>query len=205
MTKISKLLFLICICVFTVICYNVISYNRLAFDLPVQRFAFSLKTLSYTKIMVPLTYTVNPETIIAACLLLIIFPKTRVKFGIPTSISCLISLFVYKIIKHSVARPRPDTSLHMVTQGGYSFPSGHSMTAVIFYGVLAIIICSMLKTFHKKILVVLLTTMLVLILGFSRIYVGVHWPSDVLAGFMLGCAYLIIFKYVYEHKVRTFP
>ena len=53
MTKISKLLFLICICVFTVICYNVISYNRLAFDLPVQRFAFSLKTLSYTKIMVP--------------------------------------------------------------------------------------------------------------------------------------------------------
>ena len=79
------------------------------------------------------------------------------------------------------------------------------MTAVIFYGVFAIIICSMLKTFHKKILVVLLTTMLVLILGFSRIYVGVHWPSDVLAGFMLGCAYLIIFKYVYEYKVRTFP
>lgn len=203
MNKTSKLLILIFICVFTTLCYNVVSKNPMGFDKTVQNFAFGLRDYGFSKILIPVTYMANPETITGACILLLILPKTRKNFGIPLAISCLISLLTYKVIKHLVLRPRPDVALHLVNQGGYSFPSGHSITSVIFYGVLAIILGQMIYSPTKKKVFYALICILVFLIGFSRIYVGVHWPSDVIAGFSLGLSYIIFFRYFYFKKLKS--
>lgn len=81
----------------------------------------------------------------------------------------------------------------LVEESGYSFPSGHSFVSIAFYGFLIyLIINSKLKKQTKIVLSIVLAS-LILLIGISRIYLGVHYPSDVTAGFIGGAIYLMIF------------
>lgn len=147
-----------------------------------------------------ITFAANPETIIGGCLLLLIIKGTRRDFGFPCSIAALISEICNKLVKYTVCRPRPDVALHIVEQGGYSFPSGHAMTGMVFYGML--IYCLLRKypdCLFVKVLAVVMEVVVILV-GLSRIYVGVHYPSDVLAGFLLGLAILFTLVYIAERR-----
>ncbi|WP_366922938.1 phosphatase PAP2 family protein [Metallumcola ferriviriculae] len=93
-------------------------------------------------------------------------------------------------LKAAFHRSRPGIK-HLVEAGGYSFPSGHAMVSAAFYGMLGYIIWLNLKertTYAWVIL--LLTAVLITAIGISRIYLGVHFPSDVIAGFAAGGAWL---------------
>ena len=91
-------------------------------------------------------------------------------------------------------RPRPPRRLQLVTETNYSFPSGHSMSAMVGYGFFIIQLRkSDLK--YKKIWIGLCMVMIVLI-GLSRIYLGVHYFSDVLGGYLIGLSYIL---FVYYH------
>ncbi|MDO4679847.1 MAG: phosphatase PAP2 family protein [Aerococcus sp.] len=99
-------------------------------------------------------------------------------------------------IKALVTRPRPDVALRLVSESGYSFPSGHSMGSVIFYGALTILI---LHYWHpsprvKKLLATVMT-LLVLGIAYSRLYLSVHYFSDVCAGLSLGSAFLYVGRF----------
>ena len=96
------------------------------------------------------------------------------------------------IIKHIIRRARP-IGLRLVKQGGYSFPSGHTMVSVAFYGFLIYLIYKRVKNKYLKITLITLLSILIFMIGCSRIYLGVHYTSDVLAGFSLSIAYLIIY------------
>ena len=95
------------------------------------------------------------------------------------------------ILKQLFHRTRPDL-LKLIEIGGYSFPSGHSMTAMIFYGFLIYLSIRYLKHWLKYYIVGALC-LLVLTIGVSRIYLGVHYASDVLGGFIIGLGWLAIF------------
>lgn len=92
-------------------------------------------------------------------------------------------------LKSLFNRQRPDLTW-LVKAGGYSFPSGHSMMSAIFYGFLAYLLWGSLMTCKSRIITILVATILILLIGISRIYLGVHYPSDVLAGFAAGSFYL---------------
>lgn len=94
-----------------------------------------------------------------------------------------------QLFKFLFQRPRP-TVEHLVIQGGYSFPSGHSMGSVIIYGALVFLIVRFSGNRRLKWLSFSLASMLILLIGLSRIYLGVHFPSDVIGGFSLGAAWL---------------
>ena len=96
------------------------------------------------------------------------------------------------IIKHIIRRSRP-VGFRLVKQGGYSFPSGHTMVSVAFYGFLIYLIYKRVKNKYLKITLITLLSILIFMIGCSRIYLGVHYTSDVLAGFSLSIAYLIIY------------
>lgn len=97
---------------------------------------------------------------------------------------------INKIIKAIVQRPRPQFD-QLMHYGGYSFPSGHAIASTLILGCIIVMICGFVtsKWYRRTINSILMV--MILLVGFSRIYVGVHYPSDVLAGFCLG--YIILF------------
>ncbi|KAB2333180.1 phosphatase PAP2 family protein [Cytobacillus depressus] len=96
-----------------------------------------------------------------------------------------------EILKEIFHRERP--TLHrLIEVKGYSFPSGHSMVSFIFYGMVCMFFIMFLESRAIKAVVFLITVFVIFMIGLSRIYLGVHYPSDVLAGFAAGGAWLII-------------
>lgn len=115
------------------------------------------------------------------------------KKDIWVGIHLLIIQGMNRIIKALVQRPRPPQIYHLVKETNYSFPSGHSMSAMIGYGLLIIeVYQSSLK--YKKLIMTLLA-MMILLIGLSRIYLGVHYFSDVIGGFLLSLSYLLFIYY----------
>ena len=116
----------------------------------------------------------------------------RKTYGLPVSLACLGGVAVYKPMKHLVLRARPDEVFHLVTQGGYSFPSGHSVTSIVFYGLLLYLIQKHCQNQKLKTALSWVCGILAIAIGPSRVYVGVHWPTDVLAGWCIGGGVLLI-------------
>ena len=107
---------------------------------------------------------------------------------------------INQTIKHIVRRPRPNV-LRLVEESGYSFPSGHSMISVAFYGLVIYLVYKNVNNKYLKWTLITLLSLLILTIGFSRIYVGVHYFTDVVGGFFLALAYLIVYIYIYNKKV----
>ncbi|HWQ61496.1 MAG TPA: phosphatase PAP2 family protein, partial [Negativicutes bacterium] len=94
------------------------------------------------------------------------------------------------LLKHLFERARPDM-FTVISVTGYSFPSGHAMVSLCFYGMVAYLLCRHLPRLAPQLLVYGLTAALVTAVGFSRIYLGVHYPSDVLGGYIAGGTWLL--------------
>lgn len=95
-------------------------------------------------------------------------------------------------LKNVFGRQRPDLVNALLPAQGPSFPSGHAFVAVSFYGFLACYAIYRARKFRVRTLILISALLSIIALGFSRIYLGVHWPSDVLASYALGGAWLAI-------------
>jgi undecaprenyl-diphosphatase len=102
----------------------------------------------------------------------------------------LVAWGVNILIKVLVARPRPGLFHEIVVPPTYSFPSGHAMVSCAIYGALAAVVIQLAP--RRRVPVVAATALLVLTIGFSRVYLGVHWPSDVVAGFAAAVPLLAV-------------
>ena len=113
----------------------------------------------------------------------------------------LISVFLSNFIVKSIIRRDRPIDINLIIENGFSFPSGHSMVSFAFYGFL---IYYLYHTDLKKPLKYSLMTLLgfiILLIGLSRIYLGVHYASDVLGGFLLAFIYLVIYiKFIYKRE-----
>lgn len=171
--------------------------NPLPMDEKIQELFFSLRGSFFDPLVIGITHLGDPITIIALCIILLVLPW-RKTFGVPVSLGALAGLAVYKPMKHMFLRARPDVTLHMVEQGGYSFPSGHSVTSVIVYGLLFYLIRRYCRDENLRNILSSVCLLLAIAIGPSRIYVGVHWPSDVLAGWCIGGIILLLVITVIE-------
>lgn len=96
------------------------------------------------------------------------------------------------ILKHAFARERPAATLHLVEVNSPSFPSGHSMAASIFYLTSGALLARTARRRREKFYLLGCALLLTGAVGFSRVYLGVHYPTDVLAGWCAGAAWAIL-------------
>ncbi|MEG1142646.1 MAG: phosphatase PAP2 family protein [Clostridia bacterium] len=132
------------------------------------------------------------------CLLLIMFSKTRFKYGIPISFSVIVATGLNLILKEIFCRQRPSI-LRLVYETNFSFPSGHAMVSSALYLTLIFFILKFVKSKYIKILISSLLSILIVLIGISRVYLGVHYSFDILGGWLMGfviafSSYLIFTK-----------
>jgi undecaprenyl-diphosphatase len=95
-------------------------------------------------------------------------------------------------LKAAFERPRPSFSDPLATAAGFSFPSGHAMVSLTVYGALAFVIAASVRSRRAQLLVLISAVILILAIGVSRIYLGVHYASDVLAAYSAGLAWFTL-------------
>ena len=129
--------------------------------------------------------------IIVLTVLLVIAIKNK-KIGLSIFTNLVIITVLNQSFKRILQRPRP-TEYRIIQETGYSFPSGHSMISMAFYGYLIYLIYRYVKNKYIKWLSISLLSILICLIGISRIYLGVHYTSDVLGGFLISISYLVIY------------
>ena len=105
------------------------------------------------------------------------------------AIDTVITNFIFKQL---IRRDRPDV-LKLIKQGGFSFPSGHSMISMSMYGMLIYLCYKKIKNKYIKWIICSLLCILILSIGLSRVYLGVHYISDVLGGFILSFVMVVLY------------
>lgn len=176
----------VCLLLFATMIVLVKTGTASVIDDPIRSEILSWRTDWFTSIMKTITYLGNWQIITLICLILLAIRKTRKTYGVPLSIGALGVSLANKGIKALIMRPRPDIAEFLIEQGGWSFPSGHSITSMFFFGMAIWLIRKNVQSRKiANVLTVLLAIPLVLI-GVSRVYLGVHYPTDVLAGWCLG-------------------
>lgn len=152
----------------------------------------ALTSEQLTGIMIVITFLGSTLGIIIICMICLV---THIKKGFFISINVAIVAILNQLIKFIVARPRPDV-IHLVKETSYSFPSAHAMASMAVFGMIAYFLWKK----HKVIAV--LTLSIPILIGITRIYLGVHFTSDVIAGFLFSITYLCtvipVLKY---HKI----
>ena len=111
------------------------------------------------------------------------------------AIVCIANL----VIKQIVRRARPE-HLMIIKETGFSFPSGHAMMTFAFFAILIHFVCKTLKNKALKVSLVSIFSLLILAIGFSRIYLGVHYLTDIIAGFLISFVIVIVCLMVYNTK-----
>lgn len=144
--------------------------------------------------------------LIALTVILILFIKNK-KIGISIFANLTIITVLNQILKRILQRPRP-TEFRIIEESGYSFPSGHSMVSMAFYGYLIYLSYKYIKNKYIKWGLNFILGLLIVSIGISRIYLGAHYTSDVIGGFLISISYLIIYvmtvnKLMNENEKKT--
>lgn len=129
--------------------------------------------------------------LIVITVILFILIKNK-KIGVAITTNLVLVALLNQLLKNILQRPRP-TEYRIIQETGYSFPSGHSMASMAFYGYLIYLIYKYVENKNIKWILIMLLSILICSIGISRIYLGVHYTSDVLGGFLISISYLVIY------------
>ena len=196
--KIYGLIIFIAILVFIGVAVGVQTGYLDGFDDAVRYRVYSMRSDKLTVFWRFITHSGDRYVVILLGVILLLMKSLREKYGFKFAIAALSSTALYQIMKYIFQRPRPDLALRLIEQGGYSFPSGHSMNCLVSYGIL---IYLLLKYCENRRLAKILSVglgLLIVLIGFSRVYVGVHYPTDIIGGWSLGIAVLVAIIYGFE-------
>ncbi len=193
-------IFLLALSLFTILAFSVITPGSLhvlvnTLDSTVHQWVLNHGFPSgVAKFMLFFTYLGNPEIIISTeIVLLLIFFVIQRKLLASFFLGGLIAgEAVSLLLKNSFERIRPEEALYQVSRSGFSFPSGHALISTIFYGFTAFCLIHAFPKRWQKISTSIIAACFILLIGFSRVFLGVHWASDVLGGWLLGSVVLIL-------------
>lgn len=171
---------------FLVLSEDVVSKELLTIDTTISQFIYNFRTPELNQIMLMISFLGGEFLLVASALCIAFLAwKNHTKEAFLFLFIVLSGFLINHLTKALFHIPRPDIS-PIYQETFYSFPSAHAMNSCIFYATLAYFIYHFTKRKTLSAVVGFLCLLLILLIGFSRIYLGVHYPSDVLAGFIAG-------------------
>lgn len=130
-------------------------------------------------------------TLVAVLAVAFLLTRGRIRQAFYTALATGGGAIFGKILKSLFARERPEVVPHLVEVHSLSFPSGHSMNSAIVYLTLAVMLSRTFEDRRSRIFVIGVAALLVLTIGFTRLYLGVHYPTDVLGGWTVGATWAL--------------
>ena len=189
---VSIILFLLILC--NVLISEMTFYDNWAYNLFVEK----LRSRNMTNIMTFITFFGSAYALIGTVLLILLINKDK-KEGLFGVLNIALIYLINNTIKLIVQRPRP-SGYNLVKESNYSFPSGHAMISCAVYGFLIYLIYKYVKEKKIKYLLISLLSLLIITIAISRVYLGVHYLSDTLAGIIFSIGYLTIFITLIDKK-----
>lgn len=189
---IALALFICALIAFTLIAYRIFNLQNEAFDFIVFDKVSNLVSLSTTRFMQFITFFGNHKFLIPANVVLIIyflFIKKHRWYSIKVPVIAIGGVLLMFLLKQFFNRPRPLVPL-LEPVKGLSFPSGHALMSMSFYGLLIFLVWENVRKQYLKWSLMILLLIFILLIGFSRIYLRLHYFSDVIAGFAAGIIWL---------------
>ena len=189
--------------IFVFITVNVLNHNSSNFDSYVYQGVSRFISSDLTDIMILVSFLGSGQFLTTFSLILLVAFFRRERYSFYASMIAINLLFssLFNVgVKDIIHRDRPNI-LRLIEIGGFSFPSGHSMVSMSFYGFLIYLYFINYKTRWKYPITSLLA-IFILLIGLSRIYLGVHYASDVLGGFFLGILWLGIYSIIVDIRYR---
>ena len=176
---------------FIILTFFVIYGKTYVIDKRVFDILMEIKCNSLTKFLYVITNLASTVGIVVLLVIigLIFFSKKCFSYFKYVVLNVGIGVFIMQVIKHIIKRARP--SWKWIVQGGFSYPSGHTISAMLLYGTIILIISKKTDFKYKKLVIVLLS-LIILLTGISRIYFGAHYLTDVIASIILGFIILIV-------------
>ncbi len=176
--------------------YFILSGCSKGIDSNVAIFFANHNNIVLTNIFKFISFICSPKFMILVnvCLFIFIVLKKRYKLFL-INVASIASVIVNNIIKIIIKRERPNF-LVLSNETSYSFPSGHSMISILFFGSI-IYLVNKYNIKYKKTITILLSIFIILV-GLSRLYLGVHFLTDVIGGYLCGFIALIIIIMIFE-------
>ncbi|MBR2840468.1 MAG: phosphatase PAP2 family protein [Bacilli bacterium] len=191
-------IFSLSLILFLIISYLVSRGVTTSFDMNIYKIITFSNNNIFTSFLKFVTFFGGEYAIILVIVLSFILIKNK-RYSFCILLDGVFIVLLNYIVKNLFMRDRP-FDLMIIKEDGYSFPSGHSMVSAGIYGFLIYLIWK--SNFSKKIKIIFTVCLLTLILliGISRIYLGVHFPTDVLAGYLFSISFLIVFTFIIEKR-----
>lgn len=192
------IILLICVAILFAIIEDLFDKETMSTDLLIHELIVeNMRNETFTRIFKVITNFGGAYCLIAIAIFLTFYIKNKkIAFSIPLNLVIITILNI--LLKNIVERPRP-IGYRLIDESGYSFPSGHSMISVAFYGLLIYHIWKNCKNIKLRNISCILLSILVFLIGVSRIYLGVHYATDVIGGFVISIIYLMLFTSVYKN------
>ncbi len=191
---------------------EVFSEPAFAYDQIISQIIYSFRNPLLTKIMLLITnlgggYILIPATIIIIFLIVRKHKEEAFLFSIILLMGCILNISLKSILQ----RPRPGIA-PLINATSYSFPSGHAMNSFVFYTTVSFYFFRFTRKKKLSIYISFASLLIIILIGFSRVYLGVHYPTDILAGYSAGFAWfataifmektIFFFKYLKIRKKK---
>lgn len=157
-------------------------------------FVENLRADWLTPIMESISALATPVSLLVLLLVIVAFAPGK-RPGMFCTVNLVLVVLLNVLLKELVQRPRPE-DINLVVETGFSFPSGHSMVAMAFFGLLVWLVWHYERDRTLRLACCAGFSLIILLIGISRIYLGVHYASDVLAGFCISLAWLAMYTSV---------
>lgn len=169
---------------------DLIRIDSAAYALIVER----LRADWLTPVMEAVSALATPVSLVVFLLVIVAFAPGK-RPGACAAVNLVLVFALNQALKFAIQRPRPD-GFQLAVEQGFSFPSGHSMVAMAFFGLLAWMVWRYEPDRATRIGCVVAFGAIIVLVGVSRIYLGVHYASDVIAGFCVSLAWLAVYTRV---------